>query len=103
MALRGTGVTTLTFASDPQSGAPVVGSNTATATITGLTDITSGGSASALLMASDSTASHNAYEHGLVRVVLRCKDFVAGVGFTIHASSPDRLDGAFEVRYAWSA
>lgn len=82
---------------------PVPGSNTATATITGLIDITSGGSASAFLMASNSTASHNAYEHGLVRVVLRCADFVAGVGFTIHASSPDRLDGTFEVRYAWSA
>ena len=103
MALRGTGATTLTFAAAPQAGAPVVGSNSATSTITGLTDMTAAGSASALLMASDSSADHNDAEHGMVDMTLRCADFVAGVGFTIHASSPQRLDGAFTVRYAWSA
>ena len=103
MALRGTGATTLTFAAAPEAGALVVGSNTAKVIVTGLTDMTVNGSASALLMASDSSADHNASEHGMVDVALRCADFVAGVGFTIHGSSPQRLDGAFTVRYAWSA
>lgn len=103
MALRGSGFTTITFPDDPQSGAPVVGSNTATVAVTGLTDMTTGGSASAFLMASDSTATHNDYEHGLVPVTLRCADFVAGTGFTIYASTSLRLDKSFKIRYAWSA
>lgn len=88
------GTATLDFGAAP-------GSNVATVMVTGQTDIVSGSQATAELMG-DTTADHNAYEHLIVPLTVRCGDIVAGTGFTITASSEWRLTGTFKVRWSWT-
>ena len=82
---------------------PVPGTNTTSIAVTGLTAMTAKGSASAFVVASDSTSDHNATEHEILDLDLSCDNFIAGVGFTINATANQRLDGAVQVRYAWFA
>lgn len=88
------GTATLDFGAAP-------GSNVATVTVTGQTRIDAGSQATAALMG-DTTADHNAYEHLIVPLTVRCSDIVAGTGFTITASSEWRLTGTFKVRWSWT-
>lgn len=97
---QGIGQVTLTFPADPQSGAPVVGSNVAAVTVTGLTAFTDTDTVQAWLMA-DSTSDYNSYEHKLAPLQIRVRNPITGVGFTIEAVSECRLQGTFNVRYAF--
>jgi len=57
------------------------------------------------LMGTDSTATHNAYEHQLLPLgglSLQVISITASVGFTAQAISNLRLDGTFVARYVWS-
>ena len=53
----------------------------------------------AVLMAV-STATHNAYEHNIVDMTLRCGNIVPGVSFDIVATSNWRLSGTFTARWS---
>lgn len=52
-------------------------------------------------MAQSTTATHNAYEHSIVPIKLTGGEIVVGTSFTIRAVSDWRLDGTFEVQWAW--
>lgn len=57
------------------------------------------------IMGTDSTASHNAYEHSLLPLgglSLSPISISAGVGFTAQAASMLRLTGTFTARYVWA-
>lgn len=82
---------------------PVVGSNDASVTVTGLTTFAATDNVEVWLMGNDSTSAHNAMEHALAPIKLRISNPIAGVGFTINASSQYRLDGDFKVRYVWAS
>lgn len=89
-----TGTATIDFGSAP-------GSTRATIAVTGQAGIGSGSHCEAFLMG-DSTASHNAEEHAFIPMVLRCRDVIAGTGFTIQATSDLRLTGTFTIRWVWA-
>ena len=88
------GTTTIDFGAAP-------GTNVTTVNVTGQSGILSTSMVTLQIMGNDSTADHNAYEHGIVPLVLRPTAVTAGVGFTIEASSEWRLTGTFKVRWAW--
>jgi len=88
-----TGTAILDFGDTP-------GTNVVTTTVTGQAGILAGSMVEAFLMA-ESTATHNAYEHMIVPLVLRVGNVVAGAGFDIYASSELRLDGTFSVKWVW--
>lgn len=77
------------------------GTNIASIDITGITTIDSTSHVEAYLMC-DTTATHNAYEHMVVPLMIRCSIPITGVGFTIFASSELRLTGTFTVRWVWA-
>ena len=84
---------------------PVPGTNRTSVNVTGLTGFTATDNMSAWVMAdptADATSDHNAFEHLLAPIRLRCTNPITGTGFTIQATSEYRLDGAFTVRYAWA-
>lgn len=81
---------------------PVVGSNVATVTVTGQATLLATDHIDAWIQGSDSTASHNAYEHKIAPIKLAIMNVVAGVGFDIVGLSEHRLDGTFKVRWAWA-
>lgn len=57
------------------------------------------------LMGSDSTATHNSYEHAIVELgglALNCISVTAGVGFRAQAATTLRLTGTFTARYVWA-
>jgi hypothetical protein len=65
--------------------------------------ITSTSQIEAWIQGTDSTADHNALEHELAGIQLSVGDIVAGSGFTITATSDERLTGDFKVRYVWKS
>lgn len=80
------------------------GTNVATVAITGLTTLTTGSNIQLWIAGSDSTASHNAYEHKVIlaKEVTMCADaLVAGNGFTATATTNLRLSGMVAFRYAF--
>jgi hypothetical protein len=89
-----TGTATLNFGSAP-------GTNIATVAVTGQTSIGASSHAEAFLMGS-STGTHNAIEHLIAPITIRCGDIVAGTGFTIYASTELRLTGTFTVHWVWA-
>lgn len=93
--------TTSTVDTQIQPAKASPGANLATTTVTGLIGIASNSSASAFLLGSDSTSDHNAYEHEVINLELSCDNFVVDVGFDITATSTQRLEGDFKVRYVW--
>ena len=93
MAITGSAV--LDFGSAP-------GTTMVTTTVTGQGSILIGSNVEAYVMGNDSTATHNAIEHQLVPMTLRCGNIVAGTGFDIVASSEYRLSGTFAVRWVWA-
>jgi hypothetical protein len=92
-----TNVNTLTNAA-----APVPGTNSTSLTVTGLTTFNATDAVEVWVQGSDTTADHNEVEHALAPIQLRATNPVSGVGFTINATSPHRLDGDFKVRYAFT-
>lgn len=92
MANKGTA--TIDFGAAP-------GTNYIVTTVTGQTTILSGSVADAYLMA-NATADHNAYEHSIVPITLRCGNIVASTGFDIIATSEFRLTGTFTVNWIWA-
>ena len=90
-----TGSTTINFGGG-------VGSQSASAVVTGQAGIVSGSHVEAFLMA-ETSADHNAQEHMLAALLvgLTCGQVVAGTGFTIFARSEIALTGAFTIRWVW--
>ncbi len=91
---NGTGTATIDFGAAP-------GSNLATIAVTGQASITTGSHVEAWLQG-DTSADHNAYEHTVVSMRLRCGDLISGTGFTIYSVSEQRLAGVFTVHWVWS-
>ena len=89
---------TVTDTVEPALTAP--GSNVATVTVTGQTDLLATDHIDAWLQATDSTATHNAYEHRIAPIKLAVMNVVPGVGFDIVGMSEHRLTGDFKVRWA---
>ena len=89
-----TGTATINFGSAP-------GTIITTVTVTGQTGILSTSLVKLEMMGTDSTTDHNAYEHGIVPLVLRTTDISVGSSFTITASSDWRLTGTFKIRWTW--
>lgn len=91
------GSATLDFGSHP-------GSNEANVTISGQTSISITSSVEAFVMANDSTALHTANDHRYFNLFakLTCGTPTAGTGFTIYATSLEKLSGTFNIRWVWS-
>ena len=89
-----TGTTTIDFGAPP-------GGNTAITVVTGQAGIVAGSYLEAWLEA-DTTADHNAEEHMLAPILLRCGSIVPGTGFTINARCEWRLTKTFTVRWVWA-
>ena len=79
-----------------------VGSNYASVTITGQTELLATDNIDAWIQGTDSTADHNAVEHKIAPIKLSVTNIVPGVGFDIIGLSEYRLDGDFKVRWAWA-
>lgn len=90
---NGVGTATLDFGAIP-------GTQFVTVVVSGQTGFTAAGHAEAWLQG-DATATHNAVEHLIAPLTIRCGD--AGTGtFTIYASSELRLTGTFTCHWVWS-
>lgn len=88
------GTATLNFGSAP-------GTNIATVTITGQTDILNTSTVSVFMMA-DSTVNHNSIEHQLIPIKLTASVPINATGFIITGITDWRLSGTFSVRWAWN-
>jgi hypothetical protein len=75
------------------------GGNVATVAVTGQTWVTATSHVDAFLMGTDSTADHNADEHGIVNMTTRIISLTAGTGFTIQAYSEWTLTGTFKLHW----
>jgi hypothetical protein len=91
------GTATLDFGSTP-------GTNYVTVAVTGQTTIASNSHIRAWIQGTDSTATHNAFEHTLLPlyVNINTSDVIAGTGFTINAITELRLSGTISVRWQWT-
>ena len=81
------------------------GGNVATATVTGQTNIKADSKIELYMMGTDSTVTHNAYEHSLLPLLglsLTATSINPGAGFTAMAACASRLSGDFKVRYVWA-
>lgn len=69
--------------------------------------IVSGANVEIYLMGTDSTATHNAYEHSILSMLGNWQatpiSVTAGVGFTAQAASSLRLTGTIRCRYVWAS
>lgn len=92
---NGKGTATLDFGATP-------GGNVATVAVTGQAGIDGTAHIEAWLMA-EASADHNAYEHSVVPLTVRCGDIVNGTGFTIYGSSHELvLTGTLNVHWVWT-
>lgn len=92
----GQGSVVFTFGSAP--GTNVVTTAVSDATISGSSKV------EIYLMGTDSTATHNSYEHSLLPLdlALSCISVTGGVGFTAQAATTLRLTGTITARYVWA-
>lgn len=92
----GVGSATLDWGSFP-------GSNEASVTVTGQTDITADAHVEAMYMA-EALSSKTANDHAYIALLseLTCGGIVAGTGFTIYGRSLEKLQGSFTVHWVWS-
>jgi hypothetical protein len=91
-----TGSAVLSFGSAP-------GTNAIETVITGQTGISAGSTVKAWISA-EATGDHNAYEHAVILprcIGISCGNIVAGVGFTIFASTDLRLTGDVSCKWEW--
>ena len=91
------GTTIINFGSFP-------GSNEASVTITGQTNILSTSSVEAWIMADDTTSDHSAKDHRYLATLigLTCGTPTTGSGFTIYATSLEKIQGTFTIRWVWA-
>jgi hypothetical protein len=82
---------------------PSPGTNKTSVAVTGLSTFTATDAVEAWIMGSDSTASHNSFEHAVAPIQLRITNPITGTGFTIQATSEYRLTGDFKVRFAFTS
>lgn len=75
------------------------GGNVATVAVTGQTWVTATSHIDAFMMGTDTTADHNADEHGIVNMTTRIISITAGTGFTIQAFSEWTLQGTFKLHW----
>lgn len=82
----------------------VPGTNIAQTTVTGQGSISATSKVEIYLMGTDSTATHNTYEHAILPLdlALSCISIAAGTGFTAQAASQLRLTGTFQARFVWA-
>jgi hypothetical protein len=80
------------------------GTNLVQTAVTGQASIGAGSKVEIYLMGTDSTATHNSYEHALLPLdlALSCVAVSAGAGFTAQAASRLRLTGTFTARFVWA-
>lgn len=80
------------------------GSNEATVAVTGQDGILASAKTDAFIMADDSTADHTASDHRYLAALagLTCGTPTEGVGFSIYATSTQKLSGTFQVRWVWA-
>ncbi len=79
------------------------GSNEASVAVTGQTAITSSNAAEAWIMREAST-EHTANDHAYAALfmALTCNTPTDGVGFTIYATTTEKLSGKFSLRWVWA-
>lgn len=93
----GTGTAIIDFGSSP-------GSNEASIAVTGLSTISATSKAEAFVMASDTSSDHTDNDHRYFPLLaaLSCSTPTTGVGFTIYATSLEKMTGTWTVRYVWA-
>ena len=91
------GTVTLDFGAYP-------GSNEASVAVIGQSNIVGTANAEAYVMASDSTGDHTENDHRYFPLfaALTCGNISVGVGFTIYATSAEKLQGQFIVHWVWA-
>lgn len=91
------GTATIDFGASP-------GLNEATVTVTGQSGILSTSNCFAFIMADDTSTEHSALDHRYFQVFanLTCGTPTLDSGFTIHATSSEKLTGTWTVRFGWS-
>ena len=72
--------------------------------VTGQTAISAGSKAEAFVMGDDTSGSHSAADHRLMDSItgFTCGTPTAAVGFTIYATSQQRIIGTYQVRWVWA-
>jgi len=93
----GQGSVVFNFGSAP--GTNVVTTEVADSSISGTSKV------EIYIMGTDSTATHNAYEHAILALgslQLTPIAVTAGVGFTAQAATMLRLNGTITARYVWA-
>ena len=80
------------------------GSNEASVTVTGQTSISATSKTDAFIMADDSTVSHTSSDHRYLACLagITCGTPVAGEGFVIYATSTQKLQGSYQIRWVWA-
>ena len=80
------------------------GSNEASITVTGQSEILATSNAEAYVMGDDTTADKTASDHRYVGLfaVFTCGTPTAASGFPIYGRSTEKLQGTFKVRYVWA-
>lgn len=93
----GQGTLTFDFGSIP-------GTNMVTTTVTGEASIGALSKVEIFMMGTDSTATHNSYEHSIIplEMVMNCISVNAGSGFVARAITTQRLTGTFTARFVWA-
>ena len=81
-----------------------VGANEASVAVTGQTSISATSKAESFIMADDTSGTHTASDHRYFDVLagLTCGTPSAGIGFTIYATSTQKLNSTFQVRWVWA-
>ena len=93
----GQGTLTFDFGTAP-------GTNIVTTTVSGEAAIGALSKVEIYMMGTDSTVTHNSYEHSIIPLdmALSCITITAGSGFTAQAVSTQRLTGTFTARFVWA-
>lgn len=91
------GTATIDFGSAP-------GANEASIAVTGQSAVSVTSKAEAYIMADDTTTNHTASDHRYLAALagLTCGTPTAATGFTIYATSLEKLTGTFKVRWVWT-
>ena len=94
----GQGTATIDFGAFP-------GSNEASVSVTGQTDITAAANVEAWVMGDDTSADHTASDHRYLAMLmgLTCGTPTEGVGFTVYGRCAEKLEGEWSVRWVWAS
>ena len=93
----GQGTATIDFGAQP-------GTDEVTVAVTGQASILATSKAEAFIMADDTTSDHTAADHRWfnAKCGLTCGTPTDATGFTIYASSIEKLNGTYLVRWVWA-